>query len=188
MQVIEKIIDTRLGSFAVPIQRCPKEFNGNLNFHIYDSIRGSCFVISGDYEKIASYIEQNNVLCTIGNYPIYFTMSRDAVRLYESQVIDYITTRPSSSKPKLCVVAMSSNNLFIDVEFSKSYRVGTNVYDLLLDSAELVGSSGDFVLNSVYSTLEVIYNIKNINRVNKLIVKHQILNKCKSDFDLLNNK
>lgn len=133
MQVIEKIIDTRLGTFALPIQRYHKKFNGELNFYIYDSIRGSHFVISGDCEKIASYIKKNDVLCTIGDYPIYFTMSSDAVHLYEKGVIDYIATRPSSSKPKLCVVAISTDNLFIDVEFSKSYRVGTNVYDLLLD-------------------------------------------------------
>ena len=107
-------------------------------------------------------------------------MSRDAVRLYESKIIDYISIRPSSSKPKLCVVAISTNNLFLDVEFKRNYRVGTNLYDLLLDRAELINSDGCFVLNSVYSTLEVIYNIKDVNRVNKLIVKRQILNNSKS--------
>lgn len=92
-------------------------------------------------------------------------MSRDAVHLYESKIIDYISTRPSSSKPKLCVVAMSTDNVFLDVEFKKNYRVGTNLYDLLLDGAKLVDSDGCFVLNSVFSTLEVVYNIKNVNRV-----------------------
>lgn len=60
---------------------------------------------------------------------MYFTMSRDAVRLYESKIIDYISTRPSSSEPKLCVVATSMNNIFLDVEFKRNYRVSTNLYD-----------------------------------------------------------
>lgn len=179
MQVIEKIIDERLG-FPMLVHHCNRCFSGKLTFQFYDSIRGSHTVISDTCDKIESYIKENNVLCTIGEYPVYFTMSRDAVHLYESKVINYISTRPSSSKSKLCVVAMSTNDLFLDVEFKKNYRVGTNLYDLLLDGAELINSDGVFVLNSVYSTLEVIYNIKDVNRVNKLIIKRKILNSSRS--------
>lgn len=179
MQVIEKIIDERLG-FPMLVHHCNRCFSGKLTFQFYDSIRGSHTVINDTCDKIESYIKENNVLCTIGGYPVYFTMSRDAVHLYESKVINYISTRPSSSKSKLCVVAMSTNDLFLDVEFKKNYRVGTNLYDLLLDGAELINSDGVFVLNSVYSTLEVIYNIKDVNRVNKLIIKRKILNSSKS--------
>lgn len=182
MQVIEKIIDERLG-FPMPVRHCQRDYKGKLIFQFYDSIRGSHKVICDTCDKIESYIKENNVLCTIGEYPVYFTMSRDAVRLYESEIINYISTRPSSSKPKLCVVAISTDNLFLDVEFKRNYRVGTNLYDLLLDGAELINSDGYFVLNSVYSTLEVIYNIKDVNRVNKLIVKRQILNSSKSKSD-----
>lgn len=179
MQVIEKIIDERLG-FPMLVHHCNRCFSGKLTFQFYDSIRGSHTVLCGTSTEIESYINENNVLCTIGEYPVYFTMSRDAVYLYESKVINYISTRPSSSKSKLCVVAMSTNDLFLDVEFKKNYRVGTNLYDLLLDGAELINSDGVFVLNSVYSTLEVIYNIKDVNRVNKLIIKRKILNSSKS--------
>lgn len=175
MQVIEKIIDERLG-FPMPVRHCQRDYKGKLIFQFYDSVRGSHKVICDTCDKIESYIKENNVLCTIGEYPVYFTMSRDAVHLYESEIIDYISTRPSSSKPKLCVVAISTNNLFLDVEFKRNYRVSTNLYDL-------VNSDGCFVLNSVYSTLEVVYNIKDVKRVNKLIVKRQILNSSKSKSD-----
>ena len=186
MQVIEKIIDERLG-FSIPVHHCDRSFKDKLTFQFYDSVRGSHTVLCDTDDKIESYIKENNVLCTIGEYPVYFTMSRDAVRLYESKIIDYISTRPSSSEPKLCVVATSMNNIFLDVEFKRNYRVGTNLYDLLLDGAELINSDGCFVLNSVYSNLEVVYNIKDVKRVNKLIVKHQILNSSKSEINLQNN-
>lgn len=183
MQVIEKIIDDRL-RFCTPVHHCQREYKGKLIFHFYDSIRGSHKVICDTCDKIESYIKENNVLCTIGEYPVYFTMSEDAVRLYESEVIDYIYTRPSSSKPKFCVTAMSEDNILLDVEYGKSFRVATNIYDLILDGEELVNSNGVFILSSVFSTLESVYKVKDIKRVNKLIVKCQILNNSKSKSNL----
>lgn len=182
MQVIEKIIDDRL-RFCTPVHHCQRDYKGKLIFHFYDSIRGSHKVICDTCDKIESYIKENNVLCTIGEYPVYFTMSRDAVRLYESEIIDYIYTRPISSKPKLCVTTMS-NNILLEVELKKNFRVATNIYDLILDGGELVNSDGVFILSSVFSTLESVYKVKDIKRVNKLIVKRQILKSSKSKSNL----
>ena len=182
MQVIEKIIDDRLG-FCTPVYHCQRDYKGKLIFHFYDSIRGSHKVICDTCDKIESYIKENNVLCTIGEYPVYFTMSVDAVRLYESKIIDYIYTRPISSKPKLCITTMS-NNILLEVEYGKSFRVATNIYDLILDGGELVNSDGVFILSSVFSTLESVYKVKDIKRVNKLIVKHKILKSSKSKSNL----
>lgn len=182
MQVIEKIIDDRLG-FPTPIHHCQRDYKGKLIFHFYDSIRGSHKVICDTCDKIESYIKENNVLCTIGEYPVYFTMSEDAVRLYESEIIDYIYTRPISSKPKLCVTTMS-NNILLEVKLKKNFRVATNIYDLILDGGELVNSDGVFILSSVFSTLESVYKVKDIKRVNKLIVKRQILKSSKSKSNL----
>lgn len=182
MQVIEKIIDDRL-RFCTPVHHCQRDYKGKLIFHFYDSIRGSHKVICDTCDKIESYIKENNVLCTIGEYPVYFTMSRDAVHLYESEIIDYIYTRPISSKPKLCVTTMS-NNILLEVELKKNFRVATNIYDLILDGGELVNSDGVFILSSVFSTLESVYKVKDIKRVNKLIVKRQILKSSKSKSNL----
>ena len=183
MQVIEKIIDERLG-FPMPVRHCQRDYKGKLIFQFYDRIRGSHKVICDTCDKIESYIKENNVFCTIGEYPVYFTMSEDAVRLYESEIIDYIYTRPSSSKPKLCVTAISDDSLLLDVEYGKSFRVATNIYDLILDGGELVNSDGVFILSSVFSTLESVYKVKDIKRVNKLIVKRQILNNSKPKSNL----
>lgn len=182
MQVIEKIIDDRLG-FCTPVHHCQRDYKGKLIFHFYDSIRGSHKVICDTCDKIESYIKENNVICTIGEYPVYFTMSEDAVRLHESKIIDYIYTRPISSKPKLCVTTMS-NNILLEVELEKNFRVATNIYDLILDGGKLVNSDGVFILSSVFSTLESVYKVKDIKRVNKLIVKRQILNNSKSKSNL----
>lgn len=40
MQVIEKIIDERLG-FPMPVRHCQRDYKGKLIFQFYDSIRGS---------------------------------------------------------------------------------------------------------------------------------------------------
>lgn len=182
MQVIEKIIDDRLG-FRTLVHHCQRDYKGKLIFQFYDSIRGSHTTISDTCDKIESYIKENNVLCTIGEYPVYFTMSEDAVRLYESEIIDYIYTRPISSKPKLCVTTIS-NHILLEVELKKNFRVATNIYDLILDGGELVNSDGVFILSSVFSTLESVYKVKDIKRVNKLIVKRQILKSSKSKSNL----
>lgn len=55
MQVIEKIIDERLG-FPMLVHHCNRCFSGKLTFQFYDSIRGSHTVISDNCDKIESYI------------------------------------------------------------------------------------------------------------------------------------
>lgn len=182
MQVIESIFSAPAGK-PLPIHRCPRDYRGLVHFLIYDSVSGSRKLLIDTCDKIESYIKENNVFCTIGEYPVYFTMSEDAVRLYESEVIDYIYTRPISSKPKLCVTTMS-NNILLEVELKKSFRVATNIYDLILNGGELVNSDGVFILSSVFSTLESVYKVKDIKRVNKLIVKRQILKNSKSKSNL----
>lgn len=61
-------------------------------------------------------------------------MSRDAVRLHEKGIITYRTTRASSSKPNLSIVALSENNILAEEELSRFNRVSTNIYDIILSN------------------------------------------------------
>lgn len=158
MQVIEKIVDDRLG-LGLPIHHCTQDFKDELSFQFYDSVRGSHTVICCNCSKIKSYIMENDILCTIGDYGYYFTMSRDAVRLYEKGIITYRTTRASSSKPNLSIVALSENNILAEEELSRFNRVSTNIYDIILSNKGVVSPDGSLVLNSLYSTLEMVFDV-----------------------------
>ena len=107
----------------------------------------------GNCSKIESYITENDILCTIGDYGYYFTMSMDAVRLHEKGIITYRTTRASSSKPNLSIVALSENNILAEGELSRFNRVSTNIYDIILSNKGVVSQDGSLILNSLYSTL-----------------------------------
>lgn len=137
MQVIEKIVDDRLG-LGLPSHHCTQDFKGKLSFQFYDSVRGSHTVICGNCSKIKSYIMENDILYTIGDYGYYFTMSRDAVRLHEKGIITYKTTRASSSKPNLSIVALSEDNILAEEELSRFNRVSTNIYDIILNNKGVV--------------------------------------------------
>lgn len=178
MQVIEKIVDDRLG-LGLPIHHCTQDFKGELSFQFYDSVMGSHTVICGNCSKIESYITENDILCTIGDYGYYFTMSRDAVRLHEKGIITYRTTRASSSKPNLSIVALSENNILAEEELSRFNRVSTNIYDIILSNKGVVSQDGSLILNSLYSTLEIVFDVDDYDYLNKLIIKHRILNQHK---------
>lgn len=178
MQVIEKIVDDRLG-LGLPIHHCTQDFKGELSFQFYDSVRGSHTVICGNCSKIESYITENDILCTIGDYGYYFTMSMDAVRLHEKGIITYRTTRASSSKPNLSIVALSENNILAEEELSRFNMVSTNIYDIILSNKGVVSQDGSLILNSLYSTLEIVFDVDDYDYLNKLIIKHRILNQHK---------
>ena len=106
-------------------------------------------------------------------------MSRDAVRLHEKGIITYRTTRASSSKPNLSIVALSENNILAEEELSRFNRVSTNIYDIILNNKGVVSQDGSLILNSLYSTLEIVFDVEDYDYLNKLITKHHILNQHK---------
>lgn len=171
MFVIEEIID----NWNHRARTCKIMFSSEYTFKFYDSITNRHTIISGDFAKIARYINENNVLCTIKGKNDYYTMSKEAVKLYSSEIVNYLGVRASTSKPKFCITAISSDNLFVDVEFNQSYHVGTNVYDLLIDGVATIDSEGIYTLNSLFSTLELTYDIKDKDYLTKLITKRKIL-------------
>lgn len=106
------------------------------------------------------------LLCTIGDYGYYFTMFRDAVRLHEKGIITYRTTRASSSKPNLSIVALSENNILAEEELSRFNRVSTNIYDIILSNKGVVSQDGSLILNSLYSTLEIVFDVGDYDYLN----------------------
>lgn len=52
-------------------------------------------------------------------------------------------------------------------------------YDIILSNKGVVSQDGSLILNSLYSTLEIVFDVDDYDYLNKLIIKHHILNQHK---------